>query len=99
MALSSVIAARVVVLPDIRYVFIHLPTRETVLHQSGCEILGDELVDEELLANMAGRAGRTRDGTVFYLFELDDSAQALRAATERQTETPKYISNPPVTLV
>ena len=36
--LSSVIAARGVTLPDIRYVFIHPYCRRTLLHQSGCEV-------------------------------------------------------------
>ena len=50
--LSSVIAARGVTLPDIHYVFIHPYCRKTLLHQSGCEVLGEEMVDAELLSNI-----------------------------------------------
>ena len=38
--LSSLIAARGVTLPDIKYVFIHPYNRTTYLHQSGLETLG-----------------------------------------------------------
>ena len=69
--LSSVIAARGVTLPDIKYVFMQPHCRKTLLHQSGCDVLGNEVVDAELLANMAGRAGRTVPGLVFYLFEVE----------------------------
>ena len=76
--ISSVIAARGITLEDIRCVFIHPYCRKTLLHQSGCDVLGDEVVGAELLANMVGRAGRTSPGLVFYLFELDDFLEAVR---------------------
>ena len=76
-ALSSIIAVRGVTLPDIKYVLIHLESRKILRHQSGCDVLGDELVDAELLSNMGGRAGRMVEELVFYLFELDDSVEAL----------------------
>ena len=47
-------------------------------------MLGDELVDAELESNMAGRAGRTGVGQVCYLYEIDDSTEALAARRERR---------------
>jgi HrpA-like RNA helicase len=73
LVLASSIAARSITLPDMRYVFIHPHTRVPVLHESGITILMDERVDPELEANMAGRVGRTCDGVVTYLFNIDDS--------------------------
>ena len=75
--LSSLIAARGVTLPDIKYVFIHPYNRTTFLHQSGLETLGNERITGELIANETGRAGRTAAGKVVYLFEFDDSEEAL----------------------
>ena len=75
--LSSLIAARGVTLPNIKYVFIHPFGRTTFLHQSGLETLGNEPISGELMANEAGRAGRTIPGKVVYLFEFDDSEEAL----------------------
>ena len=49
--LSSLIAARGVTLPGIKYVFIHPETRTTFLHQSGLETLGNERITAELMAN------------------------------------------------
>ena len=62
--LSSLIAARGVTLPNIKYVFIHPFSRTTFLHQSGLETLGNEPISGELMANEAGRAGRTTPGKV-----------------------------------
>ena len=84
--LSSLIAARGVTLPNIRYVFIHPYNRTTFLHQSGLETLGDERISAELSANETGRAGRTAPGTVVYLFEFDDSDEALLELKERRGE-------------
>ena len=42
------------------------------LHESGFKVLADEAVDSELLAIMSGRAGRTTEGIVTYLIEVDD---------------------------
>ena len=47
-------------------------------------MLGDELVDAELLSNMGGRAGRMKEGIVFYVFEVDESVEALTALKERR---------------
>jgi len=65
--LSSLVVARGVTLPDIKYVFIHPYCRTTVLHQSGLDALGEQRIDAELMANMTGRGGRTASGLVFYL--------------------------------
>ena len=87
--LSSLIAARGVTLPDIKYVFIHPYNRTTFLHQSGLETLGDERISAELNANETGRAGRTARGKVVYLFEFNDSEEALlKLEDKRQAETP-----------
>ena len=91
--LSSVIAARGVTLPNIKYVFIHPHCRKTLLHQSGCDVLGDELVEAELLSNMGGRAERTKEGIVFYLFEVDDSVEALAALKERRGSAQRQAHN------
>ena len=84
--LSSLIAARGVTLPNIRYVFIHPYARTTFLHQSGLETLGEERINAELNANQTGRAGRTANGVVIYLFEFDDSDEALLELKERRWE-------------
>ena len=86
--LSSLIAARGVTLPNIKYVFIHPCSRTTFLHQSGLETLGNERISGELMANEAGRAGRTAAGKVVYLFEFDDSEEALlKLADNRQARS------------
>ena len=82
--LSSAIASRGMTLGDIKYVFIHPHCRKTLLHQSGCDVLRGDLVDAELLSNMGGRAGRIGPGLVFYLFEVDDSVEALAALEEKR---------------
>ena len=89
-ALSSVVAARGVTLPDIHCVIIHPYTRQTRLHQSGLEALGHELLDDELRCNMEGRAGRAREGIVFYLFEHDDS-EALKSPTKTSKRHPRKL--------
>ena len=66
--------------------FIHPLCRTTLLHQSGLDILGEELIDAELVADMTGRAGRTESGLVFYLFEFDDSGEALPALEETRQQ-------------
>ena len=86
MYLSSLVVARGVTLPDIKYVFIHPYCRTTVLHQSGLDALAQECIDAELMANMTGRAGRTAAGWVLYLFEFDDSAEALQELAERRRD-------------
>ena len=87
--LSSAIAARGVTLPDIRYVFIHPYNRMAFLHQSGLETLGNERTSAELNANETGRAGRTAPGKVVYLFEFNDSEEALlKLNDKRGAETP-----------
>ena len=60
--LSSLVAARGVTLPDIKYVFISPYGRTTVLHQSGLDTLEEGRIDAELMANMVGRAGRMAAG-------------------------------------
>ena len=86
--LSSLIAARGVTLPDIKYVFIHPYNRTTYLHQSGLETLGNERINAELNANMTGRAGRTAPGKVVYFFEFDDAEEALlKLKDKRAAET------------
>ena len=82
--LSSAIAARGVTLPDIKYVFIHPYNRTTYLHQSGLETLGDVRISAELNANKTGRAGRTAPGQVVYLFEFNDSEEALLSLEEER---------------
>jgi hypothetical protein len=41
--------------------------------------LVEERIDAELQANMAGRVGRTCEGIVTYLYDVDDSDLALQA--------------------
>jgi hypothetical protein len=48
----------------------------------------DERVDPELEANMAGRVGRTCDGVVTYLFDIDDSEEQMRRMPTIQIGTP-----------
>ena len=87
--LSSLIAARGVTLPDIKYVFIHPYSRTTFLHQSGPETVGDERISAELNANMTGRVGRTARGKVVYLFEFNDAEEALlKMQDKRRAQTP-----------
>ena len=89
--LSSLVAARGVTLPDIKYVFIHPHNRTTYLHQSGLDTLGDERISAELSANEAGRGGRTAAGHVVYLFEFDDSEEALlKLRDAREAENPSW---------
>ena len=76
-------------MPDIKYVSIHPYNRTTFLHQSGLETLGDERISSELNANETGRAGRTAPGKVVYLFEFDDSEDALLKLKEKRgAQTP-----------
>ena len=86
--LASSVAARSMTLPDMRYVFIHPHTRVPVMHESGITVLMDERVDPELEANMAGRVGRTCDGVVTYLFDIDDSEIQLQRLPIDKTVTP-----------
>ena len=58
------------------------------MHESGITVLMDECVDPELEANMAGRVGRTRDGVVTYLFDIDDSEIQLQRLPIDKTVTP-----------
>jgi hypothetical protein len=87
LVLASSIAARSITLPDMRYVFIHPHTRVPVMHGTGITVLMDERVDPELEANMAGRVGRTCDGVVTYLFDIDDSEIQLQTLTIDRTVT------------
>ena len=64
--LSSLVAARGVTLPDIKYVFIHPYCRTTVLHQSGLDALGEQRIDAELMVNMTRRGGITTWVLVFF---------------------------------
>jgi len=88
LVLASSIAARSITLPDMRYVFIHPHTRVPVLHESGITILMEERVDPELEANMAGRVGRTCDGVVTYLFDIDDSEEQMQKMPTDKIVTP-----------
>ena len=73
-------------MPDIQYVFIHPYARTSFLHQSGLDTLGEEPNNAELNANEAGRGGRTGPSTVVYLFEFDDSDEALLELEDRRKE-------------
>ena len=86
--LSSLVAARGVTLEDLKFMLIHPLARRTLLHQSGLNILGEERLSKELMANMAGRGGRTAPGVVIYLFEFDDTAETLLALDEERKNTP-----------
>ena len=77
--LASSVAARAVTLPSLKYVFIHPQARTTVMHSSGIMELVSERVDPELEMQEAGRAGRTCDGVVTYLYDVDDTLAALEA--------------------
>ena len=79
LVLASSVAARAITSPDMKYVFIHPYTRMPVLHSSGILELVEERVDSELEANMAGRVGRTCEGIVTYLYDVNDSDLALQA--------------------
>ena len=77
MTLSTVVGARSVTLETTRYAIIHLAMRSAVLWPSRISRLADERVSQELQGNMSGRVGRTSDGLVTILFNVDDSDQAL----------------------
>ena len=51
--------------------------------------LVSERVDAELETQKAGRAGRTFDGVVTYLYDVDDTAAALEALKQSKKKQTK----------
>ena len=51
--------------------------------------LVSERVDAELETQKAGRAGRTCDGVVTYLYDVDDTAAALEALKQSKKNKQK----------
>ena len=75
--LSTVIGARTVTLPKLKYAFIHPAVRTEVLHESGITRLSDEHVSEELAGNMCGRVGRTSRGLATFFYDVNDTPNDL----------------------
>ena len=80
--LSTEICARSVTFADLGYVFVHPLCKTSVLHSSGCSELVYEKISADLERNEEGRGGRTRNTCVTYLYNVDDSAHALRSVED-----------------
>ena len=76
--LSTIIGARSITYPNLRFVIIHPAMRTQAMGPSGLDGLVDVPVSAELRGNMQGRVGRNDSGLITYLFDFDDSLTALQ---------------------
>ncbi len=97
--LATVIGAKGVTLETTRYAIIFPTTRSAVLWPSGTSRLADERVSQELEGNKSGRVGRTSDGLVTLLYNVDDSGHALASFPNVQVRPQAMMSNEIATVV
>ena len=85
-ALSTIIGARGVTLPNMRYAFLHPKMRTNALHSSGLSQLSDEPLSVEVEGNQVGRVGRDADSLATLLYDVNDAEARLQDLQPRRPE-------------